>query len=135
MPSAGDNPVILDTSVFSLFLKRSDNRAGLYLPDIQGKVLAVTFVTVGELYRWAYARNWGAARIRDLEGRLRRVVVLAAHEGVAQQWARIQSVPGRTMPVNDAWVAACALAYGCVLLAHDAHFADVPGLTVISHLP
>ncbi len=131
--NASNIPVLLDTNVFSFFLK-NDSRAALYLPDIQGKLLAVSFVTVGELYRWAYLRKWGFRRVQELEERLRKVVMLSAHEGVARHWAHIQSVLGRHLPDNDAWIAACALAYGCVLVTHDHRFIELPGLSIISHL-
>jgi len=134
MMSVSDIPMLLDTSVFSLFLKHNDSRAALYLPDIQDKLLAVSFVTVGELYKWAYLQRWGFERLRELEERLQKVVILSAHEEVARQWAHIQSVPGRSLPDNDAWIAACALAYGCVLVTHDRHLIDIPGISIISHV-
>jgi len=38
---------------------------------------------------------------------------------------------GRPISVQDAWVAACALRYGCSLLTHNAaDFAGITGLTV-----
>jgi predicted nucleic acid-binding protein len=42
--------VLLDTNVFSYFLRRNDTRADLYYPYVQYKTLVVSFVTVGELY-------------------------------------------------------------------------------------
>jgi predicted nucleic acid-binding protein len=42
--------VLLDTNVFSYFLRRNDTRADLYYPYVQYKPLVVSFVTVGELY-------------------------------------------------------------------------------------
>ena len=36
------------------------------------------------------------------------------------------------IPMNDIWTAALALQYDLPLLAADAHFARVPGLSVIS---
>ena len=41
--------VLLDTDVFSFFLKAADTRATLYLPHVRGKTIALSFVTVGEL--------------------------------------------------------------------------------------
>ena len=134
MTNTGDIPVLLDTNVFSYLLKPNDSRAALYMTDIQGKLITVSFVTVGELYRWAYLHKWGLRRIRELEEQLQKIVILPAHEEVARQWAHIQSVPGRSLSDNDAWIAACALVYGCVLVTHDNHFSGIPNITIISHL-
>ncbi|OGN90293.1 MAG: hypothetical protein A2158_06615 [Chloroflexi bacterium RBG_13_46_14] len=131
--TVNDN-LLLDTSVFSLLLKKNDSRAALYKPDIQGKILSISFVTVGELYRWAYTHNWGPLRLQQLEDWLHKVVVINTHEEIAKQWARIQSIPGQRHPDNDAWVAACALVHGCILVTHDRDYQNIPGLQIISHL-
>jgi tRNA(fMet)-specific endonuclease VapC len=62
--------LLLDTNVFSYFLRRNDTRASLYRPYIQDRSVAVSFVTVGELYYWAERRNWGPAKVRFFEERL-----------------------------------------------------------------
>ena len=53
--------VVVDTDVVS-FLLKDDTRAQAYRPHLQDKLLALSFMTVAELYRWAYARRWGQAR-------------------------------------------------------------------------
>jgi predicted nucleic acid-binding protein len=55
-------PLLLDTSVVSLFFKNDDTRAALYLPDLQGRILAISFITVAELRRWTIERKWGQPR-------------------------------------------------------------------------
>ena len=54
--------VIVDTDVVS-FLFKGDTRAQLYRPHLQGRTLALSFMTVAELYQWAYIRNWTLAKI------------------------------------------------------------------------
>lgn len=131
MATTSSNPLLLDTSVFSLLLKSQDSRASLYAPDLQDKILAVSFITVGELYRWAIGRNWGTTRFLDLQARLTKVVLLPYNDAVALQWARVQtSIPKKD---NDAWIAACALAYGCTLVTDDGGFGDIQGLKTITH--
>ncbi len=125
-------PLLLDTGIFSLFLKRTDSRKALYFPDMEGHILAISFVSVGELYRWPIERRWGQRRIADLEDHMRRVVVLPWHDSVARQWARIMAeTPDRGQ--NDAWIAACAIIYGCTLVTDDHKFQSIRGLTVITH--
>lgn len=66
-----DGPLLLlDTSVVSLFFRPGDTRAALYLPDLRGKFLSISFVTIGELHRWAIQRKWGARRIEEMQQRL-----------------------------------------------------------------
>ena len=134
MANPNDTPMLLDTSVFSLLLKRGDSRTALYLPDIQDRLLALSFVTVGETYRWAYLYNWGTEKVKELEETFEKFVILNTHEEVARHWARIMSIRGQRFRDNDAWIAACALVYGCVLVTHDKHFSDIPGLDIVSHL-
>lgn len=124
-------PLLLDTVIFSLFLKPNDSRARLYLPDLEGKLLALSFVSIGELYRWAYQHHWGNARIEELRRRMSKVVTLPFHETVAQEWARIQATD-RPLGDNDAWIAACAISYGCTLVSDDRGFQRVRGLSLIS---
>ena len=124
-------PLLLDTSVVSLFFKKNDTRAPLYLPDLQGKLLAISFVTVAELKRWVISRRWGQTRIDEIDRRLRLMVTLPYTDAVALQWARIQADTPRSE--NDAWIAACALAYGLTLVTDDKGFEGIRGLTIISH--
>ncbi len=53
--------VVVDTDVVS-FLLKGDTRAQAYRSHLQDKVLALSFMTVAELYRWAYERQWGPVR-------------------------------------------------------------------------
>jgi hypothetical protein len=40
--------VLLDTDVFSFLMKEGDTRYELYKPHVEGKTVALSFVTVGE---------------------------------------------------------------------------------------
>ncbi len=48
--------LLLDTDVFS-FLLKGDSRANAYSDLIQGHRLALSFMTVAELFQWAAIRN------------------------------------------------------------------------------
>ncbi|MCX6560370.1 MAG: PIN domain-containing protein [Candidatus Aminicenantes bacterium] len=61
------------------------------------------------------------------------VAFLSASEETADCYARIWSAlrqAGRPIPINDVWIAAQAMETGSVLVAFDAHFAQVPGLRI-----
>ena len=54
--------VVVDTDVVS-FLLKGDTRAQSYRPHLQGKTLVLSFMTVAELYQWAFIRNWGKQKL------------------------------------------------------------------------
>ena len=53
--------LLLDTDVVS-FLLKGDTRAERYASIVQGNRLALSFMTVAELFQWAAVRNWGAKK-------------------------------------------------------------------------
>ena len=67
--------MLLDTDVISFLFKR-DTRVVGYLQLLEGEALSISFMTLAELYQWAYVRNWGQPRIERLETWLRRFAVL-----------------------------------------------------------
>jgi len=127
--------VIVDTDVVS-FLLKSDTRAELYRPHLQGKTLALSFMTVAELYQWAYIRNWGKRRLTRLEEQLRGYVIVPYDNELCKQWATVcveRQRVGRPISVQDAWIAATALRHGCPLVTHNRDdYTDIAGLKVIS---
>jgi len=62
---------LVDTDVVSFVLK-GDTRAALYRPQLNGRLLAVSFMTVAELLYGALVRHWGAVRRAQLEQHLGR---------------------------------------------------------------
>ena len=53
--------LVVDTDVVSFFAK-NDTRFADYAPELDGKELILSFMTLAELYLWQELRNWGAAR-------------------------------------------------------------------------
>jgi len=127
--------LIVDTDVVS-FLLKGDTRAQLYRPHLQDKTLALSFMTVAELYQWAYVRNWGERKLTRLEEQLHRYVIVPFDNELCKQWARIcvqRKQQGRPISVQDAWIAATALRHNCPLVTHNGDdFSDIAGLEVIS---
>jgi predicted nucleic acid-binding protein len=128
-------PAVVDTDVVS-FIAKSDTRAKLYEPEMAGQSLCVCFQTVAELRLWALVRRWGRSRQAQLDAMLQRFVVLRYDFPMAQHWAELTAHRrrlGRPIECGDAWSAAAALRHGATLLTHNGkHYADIPGLTVIS---
>lgn len=128
--------VLVDTNVFSYLMKAGDTRAAMYAPHVVGKNMCVAFVTVGELYFGAYKRKWGAAKVEDLNRRLRSAVIVPYDLPLCYTYADLKSKTissGRTIPDNDLWIASCAVRHSIPLISHNRqHFVEIPGLMLIS---
>jgi predicted nucleic acid-binding protein len=128
----------LDTDVASYIFRR-DTWAELYHDYLADKRLAVSFMTVAELRRWALAHGWGEPRRQRLEGYLRRFDVHYSSDAIRTAWATIVAQgerQGRPVAPSDAWVAAPAWVEGIPLVTHNRrHFADIAGLETVSFAP
>jgi len=130
-----DAKVILDTCVVS-YLMRGGQEADAYTPHVQGRLLAVSFITVGEMYFGAENRNWGENKRKQLETTLRNFVVIPYDHEIARCYGRLVAERKRNgMPIapNDAWIAACTVRHAVPLVTHNSKdFKGITGLTVIT---
>jgi tRNA(fMet)-specific endonuclease VapC len=127
------NNLLLDTNIVS-YLMRSDPLARVYRPHLANHSLAISFMTLAELYEGAFRRNWGVDKRRYLDEIHRLFVVIPPDRNLCARWGEVRWMRGR-QPISgeDAWVAATAIEYGCPLVTHNARdFHDIPGLTVIT---
>lgn len=122
---------LADTSVF-IAVEAGRPVDATALPDI----LRVSVVTVGELRQGVLsAIDEGVRAIRL--GTLTRVMTLESlpiTDQVAESWALLRvslRSAGRSMPVNDSWIAATAMSLGVPVVTQDDDYLDVPGLQVI----
>ncbi len=126
---------LLDTNIVS-HLMRGDRLAQLYQPRIQNRLLAVSFITVGELYYGAEKADWGARRRSKLEAKLREFFVVPYDEETALSYGRLvaeRQKSGMPIATNDAWIAACAVRHDIPLITHNSrHFDNISGLKVIT---
>lgn len=85
------NLILLDTNIVS-FLYKGDSRGKQYAPYLQGQRLAISFMTVAELYQWAAIRKWGDRRKKQLEETLRTdYTVLAFNIRLCQIWGEVRA--------------------------------------------
>lgn len=91
-------------------------------------------MTVAELYEGAYRRNWGESKLNKLEQILRSYLVIPFDVRVCKTWACIRAKrKNRTIAVDDAWIAACAVNHQCPLVTHNPKdFQGVHGLKVLT---
>lgn len=123
--------VLLDTNVVS-YLFKGDTRATAYVPLLQGHRLAISFMTVAELFEWAMTRKWGQIRFTRLEQTLATYVTIPVDVELCRHWGTLraeQQAAGRTIAPQDAWIAATALRHQLPLVTHNPsdfqHIADL----------
>ena len=125
--------LVLDTNVVSYIMKR-DPLSERYRPHLEGHTLAISFMTVGELYEGAYRAAWGDRKMAVLAATLRSYVVIPFSSEMSRQWGAIRT-ERRQQPiaVDDAWIAATARAHGCPLVTHNPNdFHGISGIDVIT---
>ena len=129
------NVVLLDTNIISFVLKE-DSRAKSYAPHLENQRLAISFMTVAELFQWAAIRKWGARRTSQLEASLRNYIILPFDIALCRLWGEIRArcrAAGRPISPQDAWIAATALQYGLSLVTHNpADFEIIEELELIT---
>lgn len=130
--------VVVDTDVF-VWLTRGKAEARRYAPSVEGKRIVLSFATVAELWRGAYALGYSEASRRKLETDIGLTVVVQPTEPITQEWASLSDEArklghplGQKAQAHDAWVAATARHFGLPLLTNNTkHFTDVTGLDLV----
>jgi len=123
----------VDTNIVSYLMKESP-LARDYRRHLANHSLAISFMTLAELYEGAARSNWGAEKRRSLEEILATTVVIWPDTNVCVRWGEVRAAR-RHQPISpdDAWIAAVALEAGWPLVTHNARdFRTIPGLTVVS---
>ena len=103
--------VLLDTDVFSYLMKSKDTRADAYRPHVKGKTVAICFITLGELYYGAEKKKWSGKTLRNLQERLKAVVIAPYDSQLCRTFGKVRaSLPvGVVVATNDLWIASCAI--------------------------
>jgi tRNA(fMet)-specific endonuclease VapC len=120
-------------------MKPTDTRAKIYKPHVDGKLIAVCFITIGEMHYGAAKRGWDKSKVDDLNKRLRSAVIVPFDFKMCTVFgdlkARLSKI-GRTVETNDLWIAACAVRHSIPLISHNrSHYEGIPGLVLISEAP
>ncbi len=104
------NGLLVDTDVLS-YIAWKRPKAQAFLPLVEGKLLAISFATVGEMYFGAANRGWGEQRILEMEKILRRYTTIPGTYDVAHRYGEIKKAFREQVGENDMWIAATALAH------------------------
>lgn len=117
----------------SLFIATEADRPFVGAPPQR---IMVSVVTIAELRVGVLATPDLAVRSRRLATlhHAQTLMPLMIDDDVATHWAELRvrlRDSGKSMPVNDSWIAATALAAGVPVVTQDSDYDDVPGLEVI----
>ncbi len=127
--------LILDTNIVS-YLMKGGPLGRAYQPHVQNHLLAISFITVGQLYFGAEKGNWGKSRRNELEAIIRRFVIIPYDHEVARCYGRLvaeRQRAGRPIAPNDAWIAACTVRHAVPLVTHNPKdFQGITSLQVVS---
>ena len=127
--------ILIDTNIASFILKGS-NYVEPYEIILSGHELALSFMSVGELYQWAFVRKWGDRRIIQLEEYLSNYLIIPTDHLLCQEWAKLRAESqqiGRAISSQDAWIAATAIRHNLELVTHNLKdFQGLPKLSLIT---
>ena len=125
--------LVLDTNIVS-YLMRGSPREERYREHLEGNTLALSFMSVAELYEGAFRRGWTGRRMEALEETLKSYLVVPYSAAMCRSWGRIRA-ERRHKPIStdDAWIAATAITHDCPLVTHNpGDFEEIAGLSVIT---
>jgi predicted nucleic acid-binding protein len=130
-----EDRVVLDTDVVSFVFKEKE-QAKFFYPYLKNRILAISFITVGELYDGVRKDRWGNNRVSSLERFLQNCLILEYDYGLCVTWAEIKydcEQSRHPIDESDCWIAASAIHYRCPLATNNArHFTHVKGLCLIA---
>ncbi|MGH2596152.1 MAG: PIN domain-containing protein [Actinomycetota bacterium] len=130
-------PVLVDTDVFS-YVHTQRGPWEAFVPFIEHRTVAASFITVAELWLGARKRDWGDKKCKDLEVALGVYLQLAPDTRVAMLYADLAKACmgqlGGNREEHDLWIAATAIVFELPLVTnnltdyqqiHRAGFADL----------
>ncbi|MBW1872729.1 MAG: PIN domain-containing protein [Deltaproteobacteria bacterium] len=125
--------VVMDTNLVSYRMKKHP-LAKRYDQLLKKQKLAVSFMTVAEMYEGAYRASWGVNKMGNLESALGSYAVIESSPAICRRWGELRSERRhRPIATDDAWIAATALANGWPLATHNARdFEGISGLKLIT---
>ena len=130
----GKSRILCDTDVIS-YVFNNHTQAQFFTPYLKNKTLAISFMSVAQLYYGAYHADWATSKLQRLENYLKNYVILPYDYSVCLKWAEIRKELEKDRLVieqGDCWIAASALKYDCALATNNArHFTPIRNLLLI----
>ncbi len=130
--------IAIDTDVASSLQKGAE--PAWVRDHVVGSRTWLTFVTVGELSKWARVRGWSEVKQARLHGWIAMRPVIPYDREIARTWGGLAGNAqrrGRPRPQNDTWIAACCIQLGVPLITLNrkdfTDFATHKGLVLLDH--
>jgi tRNA(fMet)-specific endonuclease VapC len=127
---------LLDTDTCSAYVKGNPlvfNRFVQY-----GGGLAISTITLGELFTWALRAKAPPQRLQDVQDLLKLVAVHDVTSTVARKFGELRAAlfdTGTPVPEMDLFNAAVALNHNLTMITHNTpDYAPIPGLTLADWL-
>ena len=112
------NGLLVDTDVLS-YLAWQKPQGNPFQPLLAGKLLYISFVTVGEMYFGAAKARWGERRILEMETILSRYLVIPGTSDIAKRYGDVRRAFDKQVEQNDMWITATALAHDLPLITNN----------------
>jgi tRNA(fMet)-specific endonuclease VapC len=128
--------LLVDTDVVSIVFRHGDPRKPRCEKYLTDRRLAISFMTLAELFVWPRANNWGAARRASLDEHISRYTIVLPDEETCRVWADINNecdTAGLAISPTDAWIAATAVRWDLELVTGD--FRDYAGVSKLKVVP
>jgi predicted nucleic acid-binding protein len=138
--------LLTDTDVYSYLHSANQKKATPYKAHVQGNIIVLAFISVGELYAGYRKRiakgDWTEAHIQKLEAQLKGVAIVPYDVEICRTYGALKAVlktpegTDRNIGPNDLWIAACAVRHSLTLVTNNRKdFSDIPGLNIICEAP
>ncbi len=128
--------IILDTNAYSQ-LQKGDELVKKEI--LSSNITYLTVISLGELYRGFKIGSKERENNDFLEMFLKgkNIKILEINKKVAKIYGEISSIlkkQGTPLPINDVWIAACAIEANSTLVTYDKHFLNIPNLKLWSKI-
>ena len=99
--------LLLETDLFSYL---QGPLADAYRSDVKGHILAISFMTVAELFQGAFRAGWARKQLERLEAQIGPYLVTPSSHAISRKWGEARFIR-RHQPISaeDAWIAATVL--------------------------
>lgn len=122
--------ILLDTNAIIAYLA-GDHEVLQVLEEAD--IIFLSIFVIGELYAGFKGGNQEQKNKSILNTFQNKSGVTAINAGqeTAEIFAHLKNIlkqAGTPLPINDIWIAAHAVEFGCVVVTYDKHFHNIPGL-------
>ncbi len=132
--------LLLDTDVLNYIARKEHKLAPKFRPFVHGKILAISFITVAEIYFGIFNKMEFYVKWKDFWTKrvFPNLVILYPDYRTCEIFGKLRAedkkqVPHRNTFYPDLWIAACAIQFELPLLTNNIkHFQHIKNLKLVS---